>query len=214
MTTPQLHPSEDLILDYARGALDAGRALVLETHIGACARCRAGARIAEAVGGALLAELPPAEMAPDALERALAGLDRPLAPAAAPARKPADWIDVPPAVLDAFKTRKRWAAPGVWVATVSYDRRTGKRTYLLGIGANIAVPRHSHRGRELTCVLKGAFEDGHTLHAAGDFADCDEAVEHQPRTTTDGECVCLISVDHRLVPRSWTARMLQPFVGI
>jgi putative transcriptional regulator len=213
MTAPNLHPSDELILDFARGALDAGRALVLETHVGACARCAAVAGVAEAVGGALLTELPPAEMAPDALERALAALDRPAA-VAEPALKPKDWIEVPAAVLDAYRTHKRWAAPGVWVATVSHDRRSGKRTYLLGIGANIAVPRHSHRGQELTCVLKGAFTDGRTVHAAGDFADCDETVEHQPRTTDDGECVCLIAVDHRLVPRSWTARVLQPLVGI
>ena len=214
MTAPRLHPSDEMIFDYARGALDAGRALVVETHIGACAACRTGARIAEAVGGALLTELPPTPMAPDALERALASLERPAPASSAPARGPSDWIDVPPAVLDAYRTRKRWAAPGVWVATVSHDRRSGKRTYLLGIGANIAVPRHSHRGRELTCVLKGAFADGPTVHAAGDFVECDEAIEHQPKTTADGECVCLIAVDHRLVPRSWMAHVLQPFVGI
>ncbi len=214
MTAPRHHPSSDLILDYARGAMSPGRALVMDAHVAACPECRAGVRIAEAVGGALLAELPPAAMAPDALEQALARLDRPAPPPPAVRRKPADWIDVPPDVLEAVATRKRWAAPGVWVATISSDRRTGASTYLLGIGAKIEVPRHSHRGREMTCVLKGAFRDGEATFAAGDFAECDEAVEHQPRTTADGECVCLISVDHRLVPRSWQARLFQPFVGI
>lgn len=213
MTEPRHHPSEDLILDYARGALAPGRALVLEAHIGACAQCAAEARIAEAVGGALLAELPPAQMAADALERALAGLG-PQEPATDPAPQPADWIKVSPQVLAAAARRKRWAAPGVWVAGVTHDRRTGARSYLLGVGANLAVPLHTHRGQELICVIKGAYKDRGRIHGVGDFAENDESVEHQPKTTRDGECVCLIAADHRLVPRNWRARVLQPFVGI
>ena len=79
MSAPRHHPPPELIVDYARGAIAPGPALVLAAHFGACAECRASLRVAEAVGGALLAELEPAEMAPDALARALASIERPAA---------------------------------------------------------------------------------------------------------------------------------------
>ena len=170
-------------------------------------------RLAEAVGGALVGELPPAEMAPDALAKVLARLDTPPPPPAARAA-PDGWIRVPPDVLEAADRHKRWAAPGVWVAPVTRDRKTGARSYLLGVGPGIAVPRHTHRGAEFTCVIKGAFEDGGRLHVAGDFVETDERVEHRPRVTRDGECVGLIAADNALVARSWVERLFQPIVGI
>ncbi len=215
MTAPTQHPSEELILDFARGALEEGRSLVLQVHLAVCPACRAALGLAEAVGGALLAEIEPAELAPDALEQALARLDlEPPPPAEAP--RPPDWIRVPPEVLAAAEHERREAAPGVWVAHVTGPRSAGggARSYLLGVGPGIAVPMHTHRGREFVCVVKGAYKDRGRIYRAGDFAENDESVEHQPRVTRDGECVCLIAADDLLVPRSLAARLLQPLVGI
>jgi putative transcriptional regulator len=215
MTLPTHHPSDETLLDFARGALSPGRSLVLRAHLGVCPACRASVRLAEAVGGALLGDLEPAEMAPDALDQALARIERPPASPATPAvRAPADWITVPADVLVAAARRKRWAAPGVWVAPVTRDRKTGERSYLLGIGRGIAVPKHSHRGVEMTCVLTGAYTERGNTHGAGDFAEVDEAVEHRPRVTMDGECVCLIAADNALVPRDLLGWIMQPLVRI
>jgi putative transcriptional regulator len=214
MSTPTRHPCEDFILDYARGALELGRSLVLRAHLDACPACRASLRLAEAVGGVLVEDLEPAELAPDALATALARLDLPPPPAPAAGPRPDDWIRVPSDVLIAAERHKRWAAPGVWVAPVTRDRKTGARSYLLGIGAGIAVPMHTHRGTELVCVLKGAYKDRGRIYHPGDFAENGDEVEHQPRVTGDGECVCLIAADHALVPRNLMARVMQPFVGI
>lgn len=213
-STPRYHPSSDLLVDHVRGALEPGRALVTGAHVAACPECQKAVRLGEAVGGALLDELAPAEMAPDALQRAMAAIDQPPPPPASAATRPPDWIGVPPEVLEAALRRKRWAAPGVWVAEVSRDRATGARSYLLRVGANMAVPLHTHRGAELICVLKGAYQDRGRIHGPGDFAENDAAVEHQPKTTRDGECICLIAADHPLVPRNLLARVMQPFVGI
>jgi putative transcriptional regulator len=216
MSQPTRHPSDELILDFARGALEEGRALVLASHMAVCPQCRASARIAEAVGGAVIDEIEPAELAPDALAKALAQIDRPpTPPPAAPAlAAPDDWIRVPADVLIAAERHKRWAAPGVWVAQVTRNEATGARSYLLGVAANMAVPLHSHRGLELVCVVKGAYKDRGRIYGLGDFAENDEAVEHQPKVTRDGECVCLIAADNALVPRNLQARLLQPLVGI
>jgi putative transcriptional regulator len=215
MTQPTHHPSDETLLDFARGVLSPARTLVLSTHLGVCAECRAHVRMAEAVGGVLLADLAPAEMAADALALTLARIERPEPAAGLPApRAPDNWIKVPPEVLVAFQRRKRWAAPGVWVAPVSRDRRTGERSYLLGIGAGIAVPTHSHKGVEMTCVLTGAYIERGNTHGVGDFAEVDEEVEHRPRVTQDGACVCLIAADNALVARDLIGWIMQPLVRI
>ena len=125
-----------------------------------------------------------------------------------------DGILFVPEVLLAAKRNRRWAAPGVWVAPVMRDRRTGERSYLLGIGRGIAVPKHTHKGVEMTCVLTGAYSERGNTHRAGDFAEVDEEVEHKPRVTWDGECVCLIAADNALVARDLFGWIMQPFVRI
>jgi putative transcriptional regulator len=215
MTAPTHHPSEDLILDLARGALEPGRSLVMQAHVDACPDCAAAVRFAEAVGGALIDEIEPAALARDALAQALARLDEPPPqPPAEALRPPDDWIRVPADVLAAAERSRRQAAPGVWVANVTGEPRGGPRSYLLGVGPGIAVPRHSHKGREFVCVIKGAYKDRGRIYRVGDFVENDEDVEHQPKVTPDGECVCLIAADNLLVPRSLQARLLQPLVGI
>jgi putative transcriptional regulator len=211
--SPLHHPGEDLLVDYATGALFGGRRLVVEAHLEACPQCRAAVAQAEAVGGLLLQSLPAAALQPHALDWALARIERPAPAPEPPKRQAADWIAVPETVVEAARRHRRWAAPGVWVAPVT--RGPGRaRSYLLGVGAGISVPRHTHRGLELTCVLKGAYRDGDGLYEAGDFACHDEHVEHRPTVTADGECVCLIAADRPLVPRDWVGRLFQPLVRI
>jgi putative transcriptional regulator len=211
--TPRHHPSEALLMDYASGTLDAARELVIGAHIASCEDCAREIALMETVGGAMLDALPPSTIAPDALAAVLGRIERPEPAATPPIDQKADWIRVPSAVLDAAKKRRRWAAPGVWVAPVTGDRN-GKRAYLLRIGKGMSVPRHTHRGTELVIVLKGAYADGQTCHRAGDFAENAVELVHQPEATRDGECICLIAADGALVPRDWVGRLFQPFVGI
>jgi putative transcriptional regulator len=211
--TPKHHPSEALLMDYASGTLDAARELVIGAHVAACEACAREIALMETVGGAMLESLPPAAVAPDALATVLGRIERPVAAAPVGVDQKSDWIRVPSAVLEAAKTRRRWAAPGVWVAPVTGDRR-GQRAYLLRIGNGMSVPRHTHRGTELVIVLKGAYADGEACHRAGDFAENAVELVHQPEATQDGECICLIAADGALVPRDWVGRLFQPFVGI
>jgi putative transcriptional regulator len=211
--SPTHHPDTCLLIDYATGALDVGARLVIGGHLGVCADCRDAVAQAEALGGALLWSLPPAAMSPDALSLALGRIERPAPGPSAPPRGPADWIAIPPEAIAAATKRRRWAAPGVWVAPISQGPG-GARSYLLRVAAGMSVPRHTHRGAEMILVLKGAYADGATRHGPGDFAVNDESIDHQPRIIGDGECVCLIAAEDALVPRDWVGRLFQPFVGI
>jgi putative transcriptional regulator len=199
-------------MDYATGAVSRDVRLVLDSHLGVCPTCRQIVAETEEIGGALLDALPPAEMGADALALALARIERP-APQSPEPPQPNDWITVPSEVLEAAQKRRRWVAPGVWVASIS--KGPGRaRSYLLGVGAGMSMPRHTHRGFEMTCILKGAYRDGDLLIGPGDFHCCNETVEHQPAITADGECVCVVAAQDTLVPRDWIGRLFQPFVGI
>ena len=209
------HPSEALLIDYASGAIDQARALVIASHVHACDHCRAQVRTAESAGGALIEALAPVELSESALDRALAALEVPEPPPVetSEATAPADWIATPPEVAAALR-RKRWVAPGVWVAPV-LDRREGAPlSYLLRVGAGMRMPEHTHRGSELTLILKGAFVDGETRYEAGDLAEVDDTVEHSPHITADGECVCLVACDNPLVVGGVLARLVQAYARI
>lgn len=212
--TPRHHPSEDRLLDHAVGALSAGPDLVIAAHVAVCETCRSQVRSSEVAGGALLEALPPERLADEALAHALARIERPAKPAPVqpgPARP--DWIAFSSPALESAWRVRRWAAPGVWVSTI--ERGPGEaRSYLLRVGAGMSVPRHRHRGAEMVCVLKGAYDDRGALHGPGDFAENDDAVDHRPTVTREGECVCLICADAPLVPLDWVGRLFQPLVRI
>lgn len=210
--TPRHHPSHAVLIDHARGAVVSGQAMVIATHLAACAACRGEVALADAVGGTLVGALPPAPMRPDALAHALARIERPAPkPRPRPAPRP-DWIAVPTPVLEAA-SRRRWCAPGAWVASVV--RGPGEaRAYLVRARAGMGMLQHGHRGAEMVCVLKGAYTDRGEVHAAGDFAENDESVDHRLTATSDGECICLIATEAAVVPHDWIGRLIQAFAGI
>ncbi len=210
------HPSEALLMDFAAGSLGQARSLVIAAHIHACPHCQDMVEAAEAAGGALLEDLPPSEMGPDALELAMARIERPApgpieTPALAPAQ-PADWIRVPVEVREAVR-HKRWVAPGVWVAPIRQGHGE-PLSYLLRVGPGMRMPLHTHEGTELTLILKGAFQDGDAVFGPGDVAEADDHTEHSPHILPGGECVCLVACDNRLVVRDWLGRIVQTYAGI
>ena len=62
----------------------------------------------------------------------------------------------------------------------------------------IALPRHAHRGAELTLVLEGAFVDETGRHGPGDLVEVDGEESHRPVAEGTADCVCLIATEGRL----------------
>ena len=79
--TPDHHPSEELLLDHAAGALAEASALIVATHLALCPRCRADVAALEAAGAGLLEAEETGAFDEALLEGALARLDRQDAPA-------------------------------------------------------------------------------------------------------------------------------------
>lgn len=213
------HPGDELLLRAAAGTLDAGATIVVGAHLEGCAQCRAGVRLFEHVGGAMLESMAPVLMAPDAWTRTLALVDEPrLARQATPVRS--SWPDLPkgvawPRSLDGCAvSRWHWMGPGMRYCRVTVPWDPQANVFLLRIGAGKALANHTHGGLELTHVMCGSFHDGRARFAAGDFDAADASVRHQPMLETGGECICLASVQGRLVFDSAIARAIGSLVGI
>lgn len=196
---PRHHPSPDILAAYAAGAHEPGFGLVVGAHIEACAACRAHVGAFEATSGTALSDLPQAELGGDALTRTLARLDAPVAtPAARDGRPLLERLPLKP---------KRWVAPGVWAAAVETPHAPDNRVYVLSVAKGMVAARHTHSGAEYCTVLKGAYRDELGTFAAGDFAEADDALNHQPIVQGDEACVCLFATEGRLKAQDWIGRL-------
>jgi putative transcriptional regulator len=209
------HPSGDLLSSYAAGGLNAGAALVVGSHVEVCTVCRDEIALLNGLGGLMLAKLDPAALSEGALERALKRLGDERAPQRAPAPLPRflNGFAIPKRVQSQEIGARLWLAPGIWFAPVQAEGKTETCTYLVYGAKNRILPRHTHVGRELTVVLKGAYSDDLGRFAAGDFAEADDTLSHAQIVSADGECLCLISSDGPMKPEAFTARLVQSFAG-
>lgn len=218
MMSIQHHPGDDLLLAHAAGQLPTAPALVLASHLEGCARCQEHVRTLELAGGVLLQDLPPAPLREDALARALQTIAAPRAepaPVAVQGLPPlpagATW---PRALTGCQITRWRWMAPGMHYARVRVPRDPQANLFLLRIAAGKYLAQHTHSERELTQVLHGSFHDGRAQFSAGDFDAADTQIHHQPVVQDGGSCICLASVEGRLVFDGVLARTLGVLVGM
>ncbi|MFC5605583.1 ChrR family anti-sigma-E factor [Variovorax soli] len=209
------HPDDALLLAHSAGTLGAGHRLLLEVHLEACAHCRGRMQQLDAVGGALLDALPPSQLPADALERTLAALDAPqlqgTAPQGAKPPLPTAW---PRALARCDVSRWRWMGPGMYWNRVTVPDEPQANVFMLRIGAGRMLPRHTHSHSELTQVLWGAFDDGRAEFAAGDFDETDGTIRHQPVVGAVGECICLASVEGKVLFEGWLARTMGSLIGM
>ena len=198
------HPEDDLLLALAAGRLESGPALLVSVHLEACPACRARLQTFQAVGGAMLDSVEPQLPRPDALAKTLERIDAPEpAPRAAPPQawpapalpNGAPW---PRALKGSRISPWRWMAPGMHFSRVQLPHDPDASLYLLQIAPGKSLARHTHTQLELTQVLCGAFDDGRSIFASGDFDEADPQVHHQPVVAPGDVCVCLAYVEGRL----------------
>ena len=218
----QHHPPDDMLLAHAAGSLAAGPALLVASHMEQCAVCRERVSLLDAVGGMLLDELTPAVLAPDAFARTLDAIGalgsvattgaKPVRPDAFPALPPgASW---PRAFRGCTVTRWRWLGPGMRWSRVTLPHAPEANVFLLRIGAGKKLPQHTHSEVELTQVLYGSFDDGRSVFGSGDFDEADGSIHHQPVVHAQSECICLASVQGRVMFEGAVARTLGALVGM
>ena len=210
------HPDPSTIMSYAAGSLPESIAMVVACHLSSCEQCCKQLAEAEEIGRSLLEELEPAPMAEGARESMLAMLDtiesEPLQPVVC---KPTSGnIPAPLQPMlgqDLDKLHWRTLAPGMKQFIVPASE--GKLR-LLKIAPGTSMPVHSHTGSELTMVLQGSYSDELGRFCAGDVADLDPDIRHQPMVDTHEDCICLIATDAPLKFTGLIPRLLQPFFDL
>lgn len=210
------HPDITTLMAFSAGTLDEPYAVVISVHLAMCEACRAVVRRTDLIGGALLADELPAALSARALDRLLAATDDDPVPAPRPTPAVADVLGPLARHLPGGLQSVKWkfSGPGVSTCNLPSSNSARSRLLLLRVGAGRRVPEHGHGGHELTLILKGAYKDRFGTFAAGDLADHDEDVEHQPIAEPGDDCICLVAVDARLTFRSRLIRTLQPLFGL
>ncbi|MBY6261882.1 transcriptional regulator [Azospirillum sp. 412522] len=238
---PNHHPSDALLVAYGAGGLGEGLSLAVAVHLAHCPDCRAILAEVEALGGALLEDLPPAPLESLSLAATLDRLDceeapanpckalriRPrrvpqwhgmAAPGAAPDAIPALPSPLPHPLrayvpsLDGLSWQR--LAPGVRRVELLPRTANGGAAQLLRIAPGTALPHHGHGGLELTVVLSGHFADELGRYGSGDLAEVDGDTNHQPIADSHRDCVCLIATDAPLRFTGLMGRLMQPFIGL
>lgn len=213
--TIAFHPDIATLMAFSAGTLEEPYGVVISTHLAMCEACREQLRRTDLIGGALLASEPTTPMSIGALDRLLAAADDDAI--IVPQRPAATDVPVPLAHYlpnGLASVRWRWSGAGVAVANLATAPAAKGRLMLLRVEAGRKVPEHGHGGQELTLLLQGAYRDRFGRFAAGDIADHDEDVEHQPIAEPGEDCICLVAVDAKLSFRSRLIRLLQPLFGL
>ncbi|MEP4378431.1 MAG: ChrR family anti-sigma-E factor [Alphaproteobacteria bacterium] len=226
------HPDDELLVAYAAGELDEAWSLVIATHTALCPVCRSDVHMAEAVGAALLEDMPAAEMAvldDAALARtlALAELaDEETPPDASSAASASGETDAPGGIPilpqplrdyaggDADTLKWRRLGAGAFQVPLVTGRRGAPTARLLRFPAGTAVPEHGHDGMEMTLVLAGSYADAGAPFARGDVDVNDAEVAHRPVAGAGPDCICLTVTERPLRFRGLIARLAQPFIGV
>ena len=226
------HPAPDeLLLDYAAGAISPGKALLVATHLAVCPESRTRLELMRRIGGALLdlaagdaIEMVTAEgvlalAGEDALERETAGQrHRGGTGTAAGPRRPVGSEPLPwpiSAYHAVIADRRGWRRLGLGVEAVELPvSMPNAKTQLLRARPGVRIPEHTHIGEEAVLVLKGAFTDDGVRFAAGDVAVSDDQTVHAP-VIDDGEiCLCLAVTEGpiRFVGRgAWALNLVNRF---
>lgn len=213
MTTIRHHITEDLLMGYATGSLPQAFDFVVASHVSLSDDARARLETLEAVGGAVLCDMDGADIADDSLAKTLAKIG-----AMGPVMAHESACGVLPAPLqrvvggDIDKVHWKSIGRGAKQCVLHSDDDASAR--LIYIPAGQAMPKHSHRGTEMTLVLQGAFrdEDGH--YARGDMEIADEQVDHSPVAEPGEACICLVATDAPLKFDGIIPRIAQRFMNI
>ena len=209
------HPApEELLLDYAAGALPEGPALAVSLHVALDPQSRRTVDRLNAVGGALIEREPEAAIDDAALEGVLARLDRvAVEPRATPiVRRPAfEWA--PPPLLPHLRPGAAWRRILGKFDEIRLDLPGAfHRVSLLRLEPGHGLPEHKHKGYEYTVVLQGGYTDETGNYGVGDFAVGPGDQRHEPIADPGEPCIALIVVEKPIVLTGPWGRWLNPLV--
>lgn len=212
------HLSDETLLDYTNGAMPASMETLVACHLTVCPYCRNRNQLADSLNGQMLANQEPMPTRFSAAQ--LLNQSRNM-PAIRVSKQPSKIGDrtVPrplgrllPGPIESLEWRT--VAPGVKQFFLDKQPKQEGAFRLLRLEPGVTLCSHTHTERELTYVVRGSYQDEVGRFKAGDIADLDDHVEHQPAVDTDEVCIALIATDAPVKFTTMIGKIMQPFVGI
>jgi len=214
------HLTDETLQDYSVGSLSVPMETLIACHLTVCRHCQQRAQMADQIGGELFNQFDAVNVtqsASDLIQMARSP-DRTITANSA-GRHSASLKGVPrplaqflPEELDKLDWRR--IAPGIKQFNLSEQHRRHGAFKLLHLDPGVVLSAHSHTDRELTYVVKGSYQDEIGRFKAGDIADLDGEVMHQPVVDTDEPCIALIASHSPVKYNGLFGKIMQPFVGI
>jgi len=214
------HPETRFITDYAAGSLPSSQALCVSAHLHYCGECRAKVEQLNTLGALIFDDLEPQEPSQSfssLMERidAMPDIEQKQEPL-----RSSDNIkrsgNLPAALQKLTRgdlASLQWKNIGKYFSYSELELGDRHReTSLLNIKAGGNVPRHRHRGDEITVVLKGSFSDQDDHYQTGDFIVRTQGEIHSPVAAQDEDCLCLSTLEAPIQMTNWLYRLLMPLV--
>jgi putative transcriptional regulator len=207
--------ADEWLVDFAAGNLSPAFAALVNSFLDLNEDAREDVEQMESVGGAMLEDMASA----GALSVSAADLlECDQGPAEDVTTQDVSPDYIPASLRETFELDRnpiRWTflGPGLRKALL-WKGGDDERLWLLKAEPGVAIPKHTHRGAELTLVLKGAFSDGEEVFAKGDVEEADPGVLHSIDIAPGEECICLAATTGKLVFPAPHIKLMQTFLGI
>lgn len=208
------HPApEELLLDYAAGALAAGPALAVALHVALDPAARRTVERLGALGGALMEGEGDTPFDEALLQSTLARLDgvsveprpQPYVP-----RPGFEWAPAP--LAPHLGAQLSWRRVFGGFEEMRLKLPGEHRVSLLRLEPGHGLPMHRHVGDEFTVVLQGGYTDSTGNYGVGDFAVGPGPEQHEPIADPGEPCIALIVVEKPIVLTGPFGRFLNPLV--
>lgn len=200
MSTPNHHPDEALIYQFAKGSLEESFNLIISTHIHSCPKCQSKIAEAEDICGYFFSQLPK-----EAVDNTLSDEDtfdklwKNISESentvlhSSPVSKPSIKRSPLENYLERNQSRleKKSSFSNI-TETILPLSGNDIRVSIMEIGAAVEIPQHTHTGYEMTQIISGGFYDQKGSYHAGDMTIKDSNDFHAPKIFDDEPCKCLV----------------------
>jgi len=211
---------DEWLVSYAAGALNEGQALMVASHTEFHPELQIKVQQAEDIGGAMLEDLEPTAIDDAALASVMNMIDELPSFDDDTATAPPQIDQTMPSSLFHYLGKNlqdlQWRAMGPGMRQVQlWSGPKGEKLWLLRAKGGTNIPKHDHRGTEITLVLTGSYHVGEQQFKPGFVEVADADLEnHQPIIDEGEECICLVVTEAPIKLHSLIARIAQPFIGL
>lgn len=185
--------------DATRATLASGRAEpALDLFVDVLMKMRGISEMeGEVISGVALEVETPADLSADALAMTFTAIDRGGSPDPGQMVYP-ELAGVPERLREAILAAERrtsWKTIGLGIRSLDLGSPGTVKAEIIRLAPGMTVPRHTHKGRELTLCIHGEYMDSGAVYGPGDFSVRDATIRHEPKALDDGPAFALAVTD-------------------